>query len=295
MPQIRVPAQPVLSKEAATLLEGLLAFYDRLAEQEVGEGRVLWKSADANRRVGDIRRRLGQLEQAEAAYRRALDSYGQMAPVGHADPSRVAEMARIYNGLGDLYWTDHRDREGRSFHLQALALLKELPAEPAPPVEARYELARTYYFLGRGGPPDKAPGPPPPADAPPLRPMPPRRDPPPRGPDEGDRPPPADRNQRDNEQNLQQAIQILEDLGREHPLDPDYRHLLACCYRDLPPARPESAGHSPFGSNDKAIAILQKLVDEFPNVPDYRHDLSKTYAKLDFRERQTRRSVQQSR
>ena len=63
---------------------------------------------------------------------------------------------------------------------------------------------------------------------------------------------------------------------------PDYRHLLARCYREIPPLRfflglppaPEAAS--------RALEIMQKLVDEFPDVPDYRYDLSETYAMLAF-------------
>jgi tetratricopeptide (TPR) repeat protein len=73
-------------------------------------------------------------------------------------------------------------------------------------------------------------------------------------------------------------VQILERLVAEHPAAPDYRQLLARCYREVPPPRfglgsqwaPDAAG--------QAAAILQKLVKEHPDVPDYRYDLSETYA-----------------
>jgi eukaryotic-like serine/threonine-protein kinase len=285
--EILVPAQPVLSPEAAALLDRMLVFYDRLAQQNPSDPRLRTKVADASRRVGDIRRRLGHFEQAKAAYLQAIERYRQLEVDAVADPMIATEMARIYNELGNLAWTARWQGEGRPCHMQAMAVLKAASATSAALPQSRYELARTYYFLGRGGPPDKAPGRRPQGDSPPARPQPDRHAPPARNAGESDRPPPADRDQHDSEENLQQAIQILEGLNREHPLDPDYRHLLACCYRDLPSVEPESAAQFPFGSTDKAIEILQQLVDDFPSVPDYRHDLSKTYAKLDLRDRQS--------
>ena len=73
-----VPAQPVLSKEAAAPLERMLAYYDRLAEQEAEDNQLRRKVADANRRVGDIRRRLGHFEQSRTAYLQAIDKYQQL-------------------------------------------------------------------------------------------------------------------------------------------------------------------------------------------------------------------------
>jgi len=69
----------------------------------------------------------------------------------------------------------------------------------------------------------------------------------------------------------------------EHPAAPDYRHLLARCYREVPPQR---FGGGPSWAPDaagKAAEILEKLVKEHPDVPDYRFDLSETYAWSDLR------------
>ena len=61
--EVSVPVQPVLSKEAAALLEHMLAFYDRLAAQEGGDALLRRKVAEANRRVGDIHQRLGNYQE----------------------------------------------------------------------------------------------------------------------------------------------------------------------------------------------------------------------------------------
>ena len=64
----RPARQCTVSQETAALLQGLLGFYERLAEQDPGDANVRRESAVASRRVGDIRQRLGQADRAEAEY-----------------------------------------------------------------------------------------------------------------------------------------------------------------------------------------------------------------------------------
>ncbi len=296
--EIQIPVQPVLSKEAASLLEHLLVFYHRLAVQGGDDAVLRRKTADANRRVGDIRVRLGQFEQAEAAYLRSIESYRQIeestpADIGvatEADVRVATEIARIYNNLGDLQVAAGSPEASRSFHVDALKTLDRLATASDPLPAVRYEMARTCYFLGRGAPPEMAhgarrPGPHPPRGGPPPpdrnqrenEPHPPRGGPPLGPPRDGPGPPPPDRNQRENEQYLLRAIRLLEELAGQQPAIPDYRHLLARCYRDLPPAKPFGPDAARVGQTDRAIEILEKLVEDLPSVPGYQHDLAKSY------------------
>ena len=94
--EITVPVQPVLSKEAAALLERMVAFYDRLAAQGGDDARLRRKVAEANRRIGDIRQRLGHYEESKAAYVRSIELYKQLAEA----PGEAAEIsARISPGF----------------------------------------------------------------------------------------------------------------------------------------------------------------------------------------------------
>ena len=280
---IRAPVQPVLSKGAAALLERMLVFYDRLAQQNAADVGIRRKVADANRRIGDIHRRLGHWEQAQAAYLKSIEGYRQLQRDAAGGPAVAKEIARIYNELGNLQWTTGREGEGHSFHIQAMDILKAAPSVEAASPPHRYELARTYYFLGRGSPPEAAPGREPP-DGKPPRPNRDRRGLAAGSSRQGARRSPPDRSGHSKEENLREAIQLLERLIDEQPSVADYRHLLACCYREFPVNGAESAGQSAFASADKAIALLRRLVTDFPDVPDYRYDLSKTYARLDFRD-----------
>jgi len=270
--EIQVPVQPVLSKEAASLLEHLLGFYDRLADQGGDDADIRKKAANANRRVGDIRARLGQFEQAQAAYLRAIKSYRQIEEGTPADTCLPTEIARIYNSLGDLQVAAGSPGASRSFHVDALRTLEHLATASDASPAVRYEMARTCYFLGRGIPPGMTPG------APRPRPHPPRGGPPPGPPRDGPGlPPPPDRTQRENEPYLLRAIGLLEQLAGEQPGIPDYQHLLARCYRDLPPAKPSGPGGARLTRTDRTIEILEKLVEDFPGEPRYQHDLAKSY------------------
>jgi serine/threonine protein kinase/uncharacterized membrane protein len=309
--EFAVPVQPVLSKEAAAMLEHMLAFYDRLAEQSGDDARLRRKVAEANRRVGDIRQRLGHFEESKAAYLRAIAAYQQLAVAAPADTELRTEIARIQNELGNVYWAIHNPEAGHSSYVDALATLQAVPAAATAEPQYQYELARTYYFLGkrpghepgpppisfggRLGPGAQAEGPPwgrdvrkpeagwhgPPPDGPP--PEEPRGDPAARKP--GDKPPFRKYDPEEQQENLHKAIDLLERLVADHPQVPDYRHLLARCYREVRPARWDRDLHRPDPAAaeavQKATQILQTLAREYPDVPDYRQDLCETYAMLD--------------
>ena len=121
---ITVPVQPVLSKEAAVLLEHMLKFYDRLADQGGDDARLRRKVAEANRRVGDIRQRLGHYPESKAAYLRAIELYTRLAKSSATETDLQAEIARIHNELGNVYEAMNDAEAGRKSHLDALATLR---------------------------------------------------------------------------------------------------------------------------------------------------------------------------
>ena len=69
------------------------------------------------------------------------------------------EIARIQNELGNVYWAMNEMEAGHASYLDALATLSAAAAESSASPQYQYELARTYYYLGRG--PGREPGPPP--------------------------------------------------------------------------------------------------------------------------------------
>ncbi len=284
-----LPPQPILSPEAIPLLEELLGFYEQLAREGSDNPKLQFQAAEANQRIGDIRQRLGQVEPGISAYRKALELYAR--PTSDAPGGIRIAVARTNNELGRALRSLQKTDEAREAHGRALAVLTESPGDLAARPEYRYELARTYYFQSlreqMGGPQDNGPGGPHgPGDSGPGHHPPPDDRGRPRGPDDGGRPPPPDRGGPQPgppgaARASQRAIGLLKDLVKEHPNVPEYRHLLACCYRDgqdRAPAGPQAVSTGV----DPAIELLRQLVKESPKVPDYRYDLCETLARTAF-------------
>ena len=247
-----VPTTPILSKETAALLEEMLTFYDRLAQQTGNGDDLRFRTEEANRRVGAIRQRLGQSEQAAKAYQRAIALLKDLVPRPPANLNLTLALAQIQNELGRLFTSRRKAAEAHQAHLAALALLEPEAAHPSAPPAVRFELARTYYFLG-------LPERPLPAASPRER----------RGPD------PTLPDRRDN---LIRAVALLQALSASPPVDPEYQHLLALCYLEGAPAD-GVRGRDRRAGDERAIEILENLVQGFPIIPDYSYDLSEAYAR----------------
>ncbi len=298
---IEVVVQPVLSKEAASLLEQLLSFYDKLAQQGGDQPLLRLKIAEANRRVADIHKRLGNVTEAKEAYLRALEAYNIAGA-----PSRDIEVARIYNELGDLCAMTGDWKTAEAFHLNALTLLQAASEASGLDPRYRFELARAHYFLARtpvpwsgsrGSVRWKGPAPPPPphpkgAYRPGRRPFagsgPPRRRlrgflrfrrHPPGGARPGRALPPEwEKILSRKRSHLEEAINVLRDLVASDSAVPQCRFLLARCYRELAVGVPPWQGDRARRALREATRLLEALVAEFPEVVDYRFELSQTYA-----------------
>jgi len=201
------------SPEVASVLENLLVFYDRLAEQAPSDRQVMLESAIASRRVGDIRQRLGQLDQAEREYERAIAKLSAWPTAMSRDLTAPTELARTYNEIGNVRSARFQFGGAHESHRHALSILDA--ADPATRLAEnyRYELARTLYFLASKH----------------LGAMDSRRD------GEGSEcvsgPGPHYYKSREYRRS---AIAMLEELTREHPGTPEYRFLLALCCAGCP-------------------------------------------------------------
>jgi eukaryotic-like serine/threonine-protein kinase len=275
---IEVPSPPVLSKEAAGLLEELLPFYDRLAQQTNNEVGFRARTAEANRRVATIRQRLGQFEQAVKAYQQAITIFAELDAHLSTHGGSQLEIASIQNELGRMYQFQRQFAEARQCYHAALQILQSASDDALRSAEVRYELARTYYLLGTrerplpdSNPPGPRPGGPegrlrgPDFDPPPLE------EDPPGG--------PTDVTREEQRSSLTKAVALLGELAQQQPANPQYQHLLALCYLEGAPLG-ESRGPGPRGGAERAIEILESLVRTFPDVPDYAYDLSEAHAQM---------------
>ncbi len=272
---VELPPQPAaLPPDAIPLLEDLLRTYEEIALSGGEFPTLRAQAAEADHRIGDIRRRLGRFEDAAAAYRNAIELYTHLLSDSAGDAVRI-KLARAYNELGRTLRTLHQLDEAGQMHESAIRTLSAASKEFAERPECRYELACSYYTLGQrdtfltpGRPGADRPRP----QGEPGRE--PRRD-------ERDRPPSADRPpgprlEPSENQSIRRAVELLEPLVREHRTVPEYRHLLACCYRDSPSDRPGPGRQPPNRNNERGVELLRQLVADFPKVPDYRFDLCET-------------------
>ena len=250
---IEVSSSPILSKEAAALLEEMLPFYDRLAQQTGNDDKLRIRTAEANRRVGAIRQRLGQFDEAVKAYRRAIALYEELRSRSAADSIHKLEVAQVENELGRLFTSRRQLNEAKEAHLAALALLQADAELPFAAAELRFELARTYYFLGNQ-----------------------ERLLPAADPRQGVGPAPVSDEHRDR---LAKAVALLKALPTAPTANPEHQHLLALCYLEGA-AVAEDRRSETRGGAERAIEILEDLVEAFPGIPDYAYDLSEAYARI---------------
>jgi|HubBroStandDraft_6_1064221.scaffolds.fasta_scaffold24982_3 serine/threonine protein kinase len=273
--------QPVVSPETAALLEDLRKVYDELGSAGGTSLSLSMDAARATRRLGDIYGRLGNIDRAESAYGQSIAKY-QSLSAQDSTGQAILEIARLHNDLGSIYGRKPDPDKSQHEHRLALSVLQgtqsQADANTSPP-EMRFELARTYYLLGRSpdrsanpGVPDRDHRPPPPDDQPPPGSGPPFND---RAeqPADGPRPNPG------HPEELHRAIGLLDSLVKEDPKNPGYRYLLAQCYREEAKAE---AG--PLPQIDKAEQLLRALVNEYPFVADYRFELADTCALFNVRE-----------
>jgi serine/threonine protein kinase len=272
--QLTISSQPMLSKETASLLEDVLSFYDRFAQQDTENLLLKKEAAKANRRVGDIHRQLGDHEKSTIAYLNAIAMYMQ---IGDSE----LELAKIETALGDVHRKSNEHRSARQSFLNAIDLLEPLVAENSGAGEAKFELARTLYLLSKprlhnpeqhikrgssGSPRGERSAP---ADRPPPpRPGERRGGPERRG--DPDRPGGPGMNPEDIVY-LERAVTLLENLNLNDSAHPEYRFLLALCYREK--------DKLVLGNDDKqSIALLEKLCSQYPQVPEYQFELGVTLA-----------------
>jgi len=246
--------QVAASPEVATVLENLLVFYDRLAEQAPSDRRVVLESAIAGRRIGDIRQRLGQLDQAERAYLRAADKLVTLPAPG--DGAAQVELARIHNELGNVRSARFEFGFAHQSHRLALRILHAVDPAGARSGDHQYELARTLYLLAskRLGAIDN------------------RRD--------------GGREHvtawvhyyyKSNEYR-RAAIRLLEELTDDQPTNPDYRFLLALCHRLSSVGPPTASSPARTLGRQRAMQVLEELKAGYPDVADYRYELAVTSA-----------------
>lgn len=249
------PYQVIVSVEDAALLQSMLTFYDRFAEENTTNRKLQSEAAKAHRRVGDIHQRLGQLQEAETAYRRALALYRRLDKEHPDDQSHHALVAPLLNELGQVQRMMYHREDAQRSHRDALAILDEMYRQSPNSPEIMLELIRTHHLYNNAiwGLKSRASD-----DDVQLVAL--------------------------AEMNSRKALELVEKLIETDPQNPEYRLTLARCYRELVAVhwnfhRRREAADSLL----KSIGILDKLVSEYPTVPLYRYELVYTLSSRDDR------------
>lgn len=250
-------SEPVLSRESADLLAGMVQYYEQLAESTGSQHEFHIKAANAQHKVGDIYRRLGDYHSSLAAYQKSLDLYQK-----NPDQSNVLIIATLNNEIGRVERYLGLRQDAFESHQKAIQLLEKSLKENQEQPALRFELARAYFLMVRKlhleqiqvG--ESFPGPPLPDI-------------------EGDA-------KITDTLLLDQSIEILEQLIASANPQAEYRYLLALCLQEqisdkIPQSQEDNI------KQERVHQILESLVEEYPYVADYRQAVVKSYERIDIR------------
>ncbi len=139
---------PQMEQVRRGFLEKALRYYEEFAREQGSDPEVRLKQAEAYRKVGGILRDLGQLGQAEPAFRRSFELLEALVAEAPAVPEYRHQLAIACNNWGVLLTRLDRPREAKQAFLRAQDIHRALVAEY--PRERRYlrELLRYPYNLG---------------------------------------------------------------------------------------------------------------------------------------------------
>jgi tetratricopeptide (TPR) repeat protein len=127
------PAPPVVSREAALVLNDMIAFYERFAETNGDDDRLTRDTIKALRRIGTLQLRLARYPEAEKALGQALEML-------ESRPEEALEKAQVQNDLGVVLRAAGRTLDAQHAHKDALETLG--------PNGDTLERARALHLLG---------------------------------------------------------------------------------------------------------------------------------------------------
>jgi tetratricopeptide (TPR) repeat protein len=227
----------ILTDDDRAFLRGVIAQYDAFAAIQGDDAESRAVRAEGRLRVGAMRHKLGELQEAEQDYDQALSLYQHLA----ADfPSRTGfrqGLADCRSNRGQLLYNTGRFQDAKQDIDQALSIRKQLAADfPARP-EFRDALASSYNSWGVL-----------------LR---------------------ESGSLQEVEQYLDQALTIQNQLAADFPSSPEFRHELAKIHNNRGNflrvlRRLKDAGRD----YDQAVSVYQQLVADFPSRPAFRYELA---------------------
>ena len=237
---------PQMEATRRKLLGKARDFYGKFCEQTPEDAALRLETALANKRLGDIFRLMGEVDDSEQAYTTAIEQLEALAKEFPDQPVYQQQLANANNFLGVLYKKFDR-RKARATYNLTVGLQSDLVEKhPDHPVY-RQELARSYYNRGILQTVDATTG---------------------------------DEAEADFRQAMHHLQWILEGRRAEADL-PGCRQELARCYSNLAilhRSRGELA--SARENYEQAIGVAEPLVEDFPNQRKYQKELALYYNNL---------------
>jgi tetratricopeptide (TPR) repeat protein/tRNA A-37 threonylcarbamoyl transferase component Bud32 len=236
-------SQRELTESQKQFLQRALSSYEEFARDTGQDEEARAGVAAACFRVGNIRRRLGQLKEAEAAYRASQERYARLATDFPAVPAYRQRLAQSHNNLGVLLAEAGRLKEAAGEYRQAEDLYQQLAHDfPAVP-EYRQDLAGNHANLGNllqnTGRLKEAAG------------------------------------------EYRQARDLQRQLAHDFPAVPAYRRDLAITHTNLGILLANTGRAQEAEAEYRQARDLQRqLAHDFPAVPAYRRDLAITHISL---------------
>jgi tetratricopeptide (TPR) repeat protein len=225
------------------LLESATGFYDRFSRDVAGDPALRGEHARASVKVGDLLSDLGRTDDAEAAYRRALATFEDLAAGRRAAADYRRDLAECRQSLGSLYrQTGRTDLAEESFQKALVfrqGLVEDHP-EDAQLLEglalAWNDLGLLYHDTGRD---EKA------------------------------------------RESWEKARDLLRDLSERQPDEPEHRRKLAAALNNLGSlyyqARQLDLCEKAY---DEELTICRQLATAQPQAPESQRDLADAHNNL---------------
>jgi tetratricopeptide (TPR) repeat protein len=235
----------VLTEDDRAFLRGVIAQFDAFAVIKGDDADSRAVRAEGRSRVGLMRYRLGELQEAEQDYDQALSLRKQLAADFPSRPEFRRMLASSHNSRGLLLSDTGRLKEAARDYDQALRIRKQLAADFSNRPEFRQELAISHnnrgLLLVNSGRPKEA------------------------------------------EQDYDQALRIQKQLAADFPSRPEFREDLAHSHNNRGillryTGRPKEAEQE----YDQALRIQKQLAADFPNRPDLHCDVAGSCVNLAF-------------
>ncbi len=145
----RLENVPYMEEVRRDLLKDAAQFYERLAGEEGDDPEIRWEAGQASRRLGKIHAYLGEYEEAERSYRKAVSIHERLAADFPDRPDQRRELAASLNNLTTVLGAVKKAGEAPDVLRRAIDLQEKLAADFPDVADYRHDLGESYDLLGQ--------------------------------------------------------------------------------------------------------------------------------------------------